>query len=68
MTKRADSSGFNPFARGQRILEAQQAQIKLADQMLRAARENAAFRQKAIEAGADQVRAQQRWLALWGIK
>ena len=68
MTKRSDPSAFNPFALGQRMLEAQQAQIKLADQMLKSTRESAAFQQKAIEAGTDLLRAQQSWLALWGIK
>ena len=68
MSKRSNPSAFNPFALGQKMLEAQQAQIKLADQMLKSARESAAFQQKAIEAGTELVRAQKRWLALWGIK
>ena len=63
MSKKSD-----PFAIARQMMDAQKAQLDLAETMLKSAREAAEWQKRALAATESMARAQRQWLALWGIK
>lgn len=58
----------DPFALARAMMAAQRAQLDAAEAMMRTLRDMAAWQSRAAEAAATMARAQQQWLALWGIR
>ena len=58
----------NPFDIAGKLLDAQQAQLELAQSMMDAARDIQAWQRQALDVAQSFAAAQQQWLALWGFR